>query len=413
MGMAASQARLLSITARIHDVEYQAQSIESAKVQLATQQDEVYREYMDALDEQALIMKVGDAKVPITFNNLCSHTKYDLGGKNYAIKDRYGRLIVEDEVANGYKAFNQAGFADSSMGICAPQAFALFMLDKNSNIKGRPGVENLHEAEEKAYARLTKDENGQANTKLESLRKELENYADPDNIYNVSEEISKLADEDKSAYNEMLSKYTTALTNYLNELYKSTCKSDDGETLTGAQLIYSEAEFVCKEEYTEEAKDSAKDELAKSLDTSLYSYYVNIYNQIEQSGACISISEFNGSLGGDASNDADFLKSKISSGEFTIELVTTNKNGTVEMTGTSPSSDDLISYVNATDVDNTRAKKLEAKYEHDLKEINHKDKQLDMSLSKLETQRKALTTEYDSIKKIIDDNIERTFGIFS
>ena len=36
MGMAASQARLLCITARIHDVEYQAQAIQNAKLQLAT-----------------------------------------------------------------------------------------------------------------------------------------------------------------------------------------------------------------------------------------------------------------------------------------------------------------------------------------------------------------------------------------
>ena len=36
-----------------------------------------------------------------------------------------------------------------------------------------------------------------------------------------------------------------------------------------------------------------------------------------------------------------------------------------------------------------------------------------MTLSKLETQRTALTTEYDSVKKVIEDNIDRTFGIFS
>ena len=43
MGMAASQSRLLMLTARIHDVEYQAQMIQNAKIQLATQEDEVYR----------------------------------------------------------------------------------------------------------------------------------------------------------------------------------------------------------------------------------------------------------------------------------------------------------------------------------------------------------------------------------
>ena len=54
MGMAASQARLLSITARIHDVEYQAQSIQNAKLQLATQEDRIYTEYNEALNATTL-----------------------------------------------------------------------------------------------------------------------------------------------------------------------------------------------------------------------------------------------------------------------------------------------------------------------------------------------------------------------
>ena len=43
-----------------------------------------------------------------------------------------------------------------------------------------------------------------------------------------------------------------------------------------------------------------------------------------------------------------------------------------------------------------------------MKIIDQKDKKHDMDLSKLETERTALTTEYDSVKKVINDNIERT-----
>ena len=39
MGMAASQARLLTITSRLHDVELKAQNIENQKIVLATQKD--------------------------------------------------------------------------------------------------------------------------------------------------------------------------------------------------------------------------------------------------------------------------------------------------------------------------------------------------------------------------------------
>ena len=54
MGMAASQARLLTLTSRLHDVEYKAQNIESQKIALATQKDELYQNYCDALDAKKM-----------------------------------------------------------------------------------------------------------------------------------------------------------------------------------------------------------------------------------------------------------------------------------------------------------------------------------------------------------------------
>lgn len=101
MGMAASQARLLTITARIHDVEYQAQSIQNAKVQLATQSDQVYNDYLEALDAQTLtISTIGadgsKSKIAATFNNLFSVNKVrPADGSNYALRDeKIGRAHV-------------------------------------------------------------------------------------------------------------------------------------------------------------------------------------------------------------------------------------------------------------------------------------------------------------------------------
>ena len=54
MGMAASQARLLFITARLHDVELRAQQLLAAKVQLATQSDAAWEKYNEALDATTL-----------------------------------------------------------------------------------------------------------------------------------------------------------------------------------------------------------------------------------------------------------------------------------------------------------------------------------------------------------------------
>lgn len=127
MGMAASQARLLCLTARIHDVEHQAQAIQNAKLQLATRSDEVYEEYVAALDATTLTVSKLNADgsssvIAATFNNLCSKNKIrPADGSNYALLDNRGRLIVSDEIFNGYKTAKE-------LGINSPQAYAIFMM---------------------------------------------------------------------------------------------------------------------------------------------------------------------------------------------------------------------------------------------------------------------------------------------
>ena len=119
-------------------------------------------------------------------------------------------------------------------------------------------------------------------------------------------------------------------------------------------------------------------------------------------------------VNGDAANNEEWLSAMIQSGEFSIEIVDKDKKtGIIDLKGTSPSSDISLSFSTTTEIDSRAMKKAEAKYEKTLKDIDAKDKRFDLSLSKLETERSALTTQYESIKKVIDENIERTFGIFS
>ena len=123
MGMAASQARLLTITARMHDIEYQAQSIQNAKIALATQSDEVYQEYVAALDEQTLTVKDWQGNViSANFNNLCGINAVD-SNYTYALMDSKGRLIVDRGIAEGYQKY-----IDKTGGIGDAYGFAFMIL---------------------------------------------------------------------------------------------------------------------------------------------------------------------------------------------------------------------------------------------------------------------------------------------
>lgn len=57
MGLAASQARLLNLTARMHDIEYKAQNLEAQKLQMANESTQVYKEYETALNKQKVQFK--------------------------------------------------------------------------------------------------------------------------------------------------------------------------------------------------------------------------------------------------------------------------------------------------------------------------------------------------------------------
>ena len=131
MGMAASQARLLMLTSRLHDVELKAQQLQNAKLQLSTQQDAVYEDYQKALDATTLTMQTyagGTTRTDITatFSNVFGRDAYRPAtmGKNsgYILVDSRGRVVVEDDVYDGYGDFQQSGLVDNAYN------FAMYMI---------------------------------------------------------------------------------------------------------------------------------------------------------------------------------------------------------------------------------------------------------------------------------------------
>ena len=87
MGLAASQARLLNLTSRMHDIEYKAQNLEAQKLQMANESTQVYQEYENALNRQKVQFK------QISSDGSASYVDADIATllKNgYKIKIMYG-----------------------------------------------------------------------------------------------------------------------------------------------------------------------------------------------------------------------------------------------------------------------------------------------------------------------------------
>lgn len=380
MGMAASQARLLTITARMHDVEYQAQSIQNAKIQLATQSDQVYQDYLEALDATTLTIKDYEGNtIPANFNNLFGIDSVNTKDK-YALFDERGRLVVENEIATAYNEFKNSGAESDAY------AFAMWMLNPNGC---NPEDIDLTDAENTVAA-----DTSNLSDKSDKLNKIISNLGERD-ITEKSDLQNAIVDAENSGDATRAKTFKEALDEYegLEKSYRY-------------KLYQQNAEKVYNKQYGEEGEGY--------FDQDDFNYYVRMYNEIQQAGGCISIDEFDGPLNGDASTDGDWLKNQLSSGKFSISIVKTDKkNGDISFSTTSTATDSSLTETTTSTIDKKALAKAEAEYEHESKKIDQKDKKYDMELSKLETEREALKTEYESVKKVASDNIERTFGIFS
>ena len=383
MGMAASQARLLSITARIHDVEYQAQQIQSRKLQLATLEDEAYRKYNDALDATTLTFTNNNGTIiPATFNNLCGIASIDNGMSKYYVF-RTGdtdQLIVPDEVFEGYKKYGEDD----------PYVFAMCMMGADSS--------KIEEAEQKyVKEKLQSDDDGKA--VLRDIVKKIAAITDDTSdkavkmVVDEDVSIDEFIDDvdpnhpDYPALKELVQEYHEAEKSYRNKLYQH----------GGGEHIYKMA--------------MGDDNI--EFNNSEYQYYLRWGMLIEQEGGeeyCVQESEYGDGFG----KDQEMLNGMLESGRMTVDTVEIDRGtGKIKDSATTIAGESRLSETNVSTIDKSALAKAEAEYEHTMKQLDRKDKRYDMDLNKLETERTALTTEYDSVKKVIEDNIDRTFKIFS
>ena len=110
MGLAASQARLLSLTARQHTVEGRAQYLQAQKLRLANESDKVYDKYVSALDATSLQTRAYDSKGKVhwidgSFNNLLRYDadEKDLGSVYYVQDINDSKLYMPEMVNSAYE----------------------------------------------------------------------------------------------------------------------------------------------------------------------------------------------------------------------------------------------------------------------------------------------------------------------
>ena len=397
MGMAASQARLLTLTSRLHDVEYKAQNIESQKIALATQKDELYQNYCDALDAKKIQVAFnnGDGTrnfIDATFSTMCTYNEDRF--KQYSLKDaQSGKVIVDSKTFEIYKDFNTDKYA-----------FAYAMLDMNGNFGWPKGGDDQNTEMGTELGIGVSGEswgdgvaaNGLNNCFMTEVERVVyNNHSTEDKIQKAYSNLTETCNSDSatdSEKREALKNFRDVLyDNYGSEIYKymRLNKNVDYEKNGNPDAANAEFDDCYPEDYPQNE----------------FNYYVHLFEEIQAAGGCQEIDPQYES----GSDGNEWLNNMVNSGRVIIDVYYENKK---EWTETSVATSTNANYLQEVQ-DEADLKKAEAEYEHELDIINRKDTKFDQDLSKLETERTSITTEVESIQKVRDDNIERTFGIFS
>lgn len=154
--MAASQARLLSITARLTNNENSGQSISYSKQRLADQTQQITNEYNEALNTTKLTVLTGFNGSDATYTDISYDTMTNkqmaANTKQYVVTDTKGRILVTEDIANAYKQsagnYNQflakLGYSQSDMTV--QNIASLSATDKQD------AAQKIHEAWDKYFA---------------------------------------------------------------------------------------------------------------------------------------------------------------------------------------------------------------------------------------------------------------------
>ena len=387
MGMSSSQARLLTLTSRLHDIEISAQQLESQKLSLATQQDRLYQDYCDSLDAKKIQVAfdggLSRTYVDANFNNVCHYNEDRV--RQYALRDSVsGKVVVDGKVGQMYDRYSmdKYSFAWAMMGM--DEQFN-WDCDEEDNDGMRIGFRHSPDSYD-----FDDEEEGLAMTQVESLV--FEKYcSDDDKLQALYEEYESAEGLEK---NDKLTAFRDAL--YSNSNFKA--------------HIYDYMRLDKYEDYKEDEEGNPTceidDTFEETFNTDEFNYYVHLFEEIQQNGGYIELDKLSGS----SVADNDWFNSMVKSGRVLIDVYNpTGKKGWTETSIATSSNENYLQEIQNKD----NLKKVEAEYQRQLKILDKKDTQIDKDLSKLETERNAITKEMDSIKQVKDDNIERTFGLFS
>ncbi|MBQ8168090.1 hypothetical protein IJZ97_01575 [bacterium] len=384
MGMAAGQARLLSITARLTDNENMGQTLSYAKQRLADETEQLNAAYNEALSATKLTVLTGfnGSEANYTDISYSVMTGYNTVacGRQYVVTNAKGQILVTKELAEAFEAGNGnlnvflASVDDNGFG------YNLCDIDVTNNDEC---VAAIHEAWDKYYDSVgisfDDEEHDEENPAIEFGYTATGN--DPYQGF-----ATYTFDGDTYPIN-----------------FEGTTKEQ--------RELYDYAVAITEAYYNQGAtwKNSVKTPAQDVENSNKITYYTNIFNQMATFGYYTEANEAD-TIDGVATykggqSSTSWFEQQLKEGKLFLKYFSATENDFVQ---TTLSDDDAIQEVE----DERKIALVESQYTQDLAALENKDQKIDLELKKLDTEHNALQTEYDSVKNVIQKNVESSFKTF-
>lgn len=449
MGISASQARLLTITARLTSNEYESQQISNAKMRLATQSEQASSNYIAALASKQLMFTTYDAKGAAVTENLTANALYQYSDmKNqYALVNSSGQLLISQaDAANFKKSANLSEFLS---------AYGLEKEYKSPTLKAN--AEKLEKQEFKDYY-----------SKWEEAVKDVSsrNFGTEDNPITAEEafqtqkyEAYRSYQAALATYNEKLDLYNSGMTDINLDIYMEALSSakaaytdtitydkwaqsqaayqttinDDGSVSKTETEVYKNVQkyFEVLEEMTAEAEDlgcTNLEDMYTYSDATKAQWYTNLWYRLNGESTDKSSKGANGTnysvLDSKLASSRQWIQEALTQGAVTLESASYKKTTNAIPDENNPLSANLrgiswksVIYSSCSDFteldDDSAIAKAEAEYQKTNNEITAKDQKYENKIKTLDTEHTSLQTEYESVKSAMNKNIERSFKAFS
>ena len=472
MGLAASQARLLTITSRLSSVELKQQRIAMDKMRLANDQEGVSEKYTNALNNKTLTISNGGEEIAMNYSTLAAQGYSVMRASDGVIASSAGSSSAAGTSVNSSAKTNANSSAKANTNASNPEiqkwvgqpaptrptppttrlsqvlatkptpetAVAyntestqeidnmLNMADiaLNPTAHGYTGVKAVVAqltyflTMEKGYPKLIET--------LQNAQQKAQKNGDNETAQKYAEFVKKAQDSYKASQSKRKFKNINQLDNHINARVNelNSIKSEMDAIQNSLNNKVTTKNQAAQAEYDKKVAVAQAEE--NEYQQVLNQYNIDYTNWVTANSSngvndTQNAGQATGSNSGSTAGTTGATGTNATATTAAQELAAQLKNTQFLIQGLLSGylvlvkDGQQVSLSSATDIiesyDKTDDAAAEAEYNAQMNKINRKEKILDMQAKRLDTEYSALTNEYNSIKTIIDNHTQKDFSYFS